>query len=186
MNETAILDALKSLIDDNKSTLVTGMTHQGQARAIEHITTSVLTPPVAYYYIALEINEVAESSKFGVFATAERPPRSAVYNCEVNVADYLVGVAGEAELYETMHNSFRLLVDRIAKLIEEQKWIPSISDSPKVRLVRSGTAGNDRAIQKVNTNQGWFDQAESYHALAFCQLRFLVADETIDNTLLYP
>ena len=185
MNEQAILDGLKTLIRANEATLVQGLTHQGQPRAIAVLSTSIFTPPTAYYWVALECSTVPETSRSGQFITVEMPPRSVFYNAEIHCADYLIGVAGEEELFETMHNDFRTFCDRVSKLVSDAHWIPDATSNPRVRLTRSRDAGADRRIEKTNTNMGW-QEAEQYHALAYAQLRFTVVDENTDDTLLYP
>ena len=63
MNITAVKSTLKSLIDTNSATLVTGLTAQGQARAIRHLTTTVLTPAKQYFFVAIHHEESTEHTR---------------------------------------------------------------------------------------------------------------------------
>lgn len=180
MNIDAVKQALRTLVVNNTSTLVTGLSHQGVARTIEHVTTSLMTPPTGYYYVSINVTDVREASKIRQLANANMPPRTAVYDVTIHVADYAVMKVGDAELYTTDQTYFDDLVDRISKLISDQTWIGT---SPRFRLVRSETEG--RVIERSNALQPWFDELEQFHAMLVSQLRFQLAEEQTNDSLLY-
>ncbi len=185
MNTDAVKTGIKTLINTNKATLLTGLTSQGKAREIVHLTKAISTPPTGYYFVGIHVLEATGRSRSGVIANTSQPPRSAEYECIIHVEDYAIPVAGEEELYETIQEQFDDFVDRIADLIEDQAWIPDASTSPRYRLPREKDAKTDRRILRSNAQQGWFDEAEQFHSMFTAQLRFTLLEQCVDTSLLY-
>lgn len=181
MNVQTAKATLKTLIDDNASTLVGSLTQQGVAREIKHLTTTVLTPAREYYFVAIHHEETAEHSRTGT-ANSNQPPRAAEYNILVHIEDYAVSVSGEDELYETAQQNFDKFVDRVVKLIKDQAWIGT---DPRYRLPRAPDAASDRRVVRSDSLQAWYDEAEQYHAMLTSQIRFVLLDECVDDSALY-
>ncbi|OGC94084.1 MAG: hypothetical protein A2W25_11925 [candidate division Zixibacteria bacterium RBG_16_53_22] len=175
MNIGAVKAALKSLIETNNATLCTGITHQGQARTLKHVTTSVLTPAIGYYFLAIHVEETLEHTRTGV--NAQRPARQTEYDVLLHIDEFPIPVASEDELYETVHADFDKLVSRIVNLIETQTWIGT---SPKFRLARNAAVEGDRNIIVSNSLQPYFDGAELTHAQLISQIRFRLSQECVD------
>lgn len=179
----AAKEAVKTLIDTNSATLLTGLTAQGQARQIVHLTTSISTPATGYFFVAVHCAESPEHSLGG--RNISKPPRAAEYDMIVHVEDYIVGATGEDELFEEQTASFDKFVDRIKALIADAVWIPDATSSPKFNLVRSPAATEDQVIVRSDAQQGRFDEAERYHSMLYAQLRFRMEDKCVDHTQLY-
>lgn len=184
-NHKALKEALKSLILINKATLVTALTHQGESRAIEQVTTSNLTPPNGYYYILISVTRSTGQSNPKV-VNRQRPSREAQYNVQIEIADEALVQSddntADAEMYETMHEDFDLFADRIAALIENQNFIGS---SPiRFKLLRLNGEG-DRAIARDDLSGTWEDSEGNGWATLYSMLTFTMIDECDDDTALY-
>lgn len=180
MHDGFLKDAIKELIRDNSSTLLKELMAQGEARQLGHLTTSILTPARSYYFVAIHCEESAEYSATSRSNQTQRPPRNVRYDVLIHIEEYAIPDDADEELYETAHRNFDKFVNRIASLIEQQNWIGS---GPKFRLERGE---NDRAIRRSNIPQMWYDEAEAYHAMLTSQLRFVLVQECVDNSVLYP
>jgi hypothetical protein len=176
MSELAVRQALKDLISNNKSTLVTGLYNQGASRSIKQITYSSLTPPQQYYFISIIVEEVSTTARFT--SNAAVPPSQALYNVAIEMSDYAIATPGENQLYEKMDADFQLLSDRLVALLREQYWITDAVTNSKFRLI------NTREVNKNNLSSIWSDAA-AYHALLYCRITFQVIEECTSDEVLY-
>jgi len=127
------------------------------SRILEQIVTSNLTPPHSNYFVLIYAINPRERSKPTSSTTTQRPTREAFYPIQIEVSDFAFMQAGDENAYDTMHNDFRLLCDRMADLIEAQNWI---GDSPKTTLLRA-PGPEDRLIEKFNlSSEGYEIESE--------------------------
>lgn len=182
MNVATAKATLKTLINTNGSTLVTGLTAQGEARAIKHLTTTVLTPAREYFFVAIHHEESAEHTRVHTANISVPTARAVEYNMLIHVEDYALAVTGDDELFETAQSNFDKFVDRIVKLIKDQTWIGT---DPRYKLIGSIDATGDRRVLRSDSLQAWYDEAEQYHAMLTSQIRFTLIDECVDDTALY-
>ena len=186
MYEQPVLDALKTLISDNESTLLTGITFQGGQKTIHQITTSNLTPPSGYPYILIYCTEVLEESNLstGASPTVRHPKRRAPYQIRIEITDQAIVRSDDNQAYEQSHKDFRLFIDRIVNLIRTQTWIGT---SPKTQLNRSAGV-DDRVIRKQNLSGTWQDVEKNWWATLHSVLSFELIDGCVDTSdeSLYP
>lgn len=178
MDTAAVKQLLKDLIldQDNKATLLSGLSKQGRERGIATITTSSLTPPNGYLYIVITIPSSNEKSdpKAGV-KTARHPIRMAEYAVEIIIADEALMSITEDEHYERMQTDFDNFVDRLVALIKDQTWIGT---SPKLQLKRRPSDG-DREIKKDELSSTVPDTESNEWAGLYAILRFTLEDKCV-------
>jgi hypothetical protein len=182
--EQKVLDSLKTLVDNNKTTLMTGITYQGAAKTIHQITTTNLAPPSGYPYILIYCSGVKEQSNLTEAPTVRHPRRKANYRIRIEVTDQAILVTGDDEAYEQSHRDYRLFIDRLVYLLRTQTWIGTL---PKTQLTRAA-GDNDRAIDVQNLSGTWQDTEMNWWAILHSQLSFELIDECVDasDAQLYP
>ena len=164
MNEKEARLAVKELIDTNSATLLSGLTHFGQAREFVHLTTSAITPPTGYYFVAIYvINSRQTAMKIGTGNPSPIP--QIFHNMEIAIVDYVDGEDGETELYENMDSDFQILGDRIVNLLKEQLFIVS-SGGIKFRINRQ-----EPTVTKTNRPVTWED-GDAFYAMLFADINF--------------
>lgn len=171
MNEARVVASLKQLISDNADNLCFGLVHQEQARRFMQITTSNLTPPIGYYYLLIYVTDVAEKTQPSAIKNTARGSRMTRYGIQMELADEAMVQAGDDEAYETMHNDFRVLSDRLAELIESNV---RIGTNPTLVLERDSL--NDRVVTKTNLSGTWTDTEGNGWASLYCQFTFGLVD----------
>jgi len=125
MYEAAVKDALYSLIDDNKSTLLSGITQQGRARQIQ-LVKETLAPLQYAYYVSLAVGAMRTWEETGIQSiNATVGAMRAEYDCEIEVFEYAHELIGDAHAYELAGKDFDQLVARLLKLIREQSSFTS-------------------------------------------------------------
>lgn len=178
MNEGAVRRTLKTLLNNNKTTLVSGLTAQGQPRLFNQITTSTLTPPRFYYFASISVERVETELRPGFEKTASTGPSQAIYDIAIELSDYAISSSGEDQLYEKMDSDFQLFGDRVVSLLRSSYWMEDSTTNLKFRLFERKT------VSKSNLSSIWTD-AESYHALLYCRITFQLIEECTDDTVLY-
>ena len=180
MNEKAVVEAYRAFIVSKESTIVEGITFQGQPKAFHQVVGTNLTPPTGYLYILVICLGGPERSQ--PVTNMQRPTRMTAYRMRIEITDQALYTQGETSPYSQMHDDFRLIVDRIADLIEKENWIGT---TPKVRLQRQEGEG-DRQIEKLNLSGIWQDARNVSWATLHSQLNF-TAEGYVDTTVgLYP
>lgn len=182
MNEAYTKDSLRDLLLANENTLVSGLTHQGQQRAIRQVALSNLTPPGGYYYILVYLTDAREFSR-PQGSIMQNPTAVAEYDVQLELSDEAILQQADihTEAYETMAMDFDKFSNRIVKLLREQSWI---GDEPKLKLKR-GSGEADRRIEKSNLSGNYTDTEEREVALLYCQIRFTLIEECVDTEGLY-
>jgi hypothetical protein len=187
VNESAVIEALDTLISDNIQTLMSGMTKGGYARSEYVVTQTTLTPLVNYLYIAIDISETAGQSvpDGGMPKQLAKPSlREARYTTIIGVTDMAILQQDEDQPYEKLHRDFRRFTDRLVDLVEEQRWIMG-PDDQKYELLRTG-ATSDRAVRKRNMSGPYLDQeTQMGYFILYSQIEFTLIEKCPDRTLLY-
>ena len=164
MNEKEARLAIQSLLNTNSSTLLSGISHFGQDRVFAHLTTSAITPPTGYYFIAVYAINIRETAmKIGTNNPSPIP--QIFHNMEIALVDYIDGITGETELYEQMDSDFQMLGDRIVDLLKDQLFIVS-PGSIKFRINRQ-----EPTVTKTNRPVTWED-GDSFYAMLFADINF--------------
>jgi len=183
MNENAAVQAVYTVIDNAKATLVTGIIHNGVARTIQHLSTTNLATPTQYYAVATYCAGAREFSMPGMNNVPGVP--WAEYNMVVQVADVANIQVADLLPYETAHADFRKFRDRIVRLIRETtKWFPSSTATPRFRMPVSRTGENDRRVDVENQNFSFRDVQDVEYAMLFARITFTLMDHCSDSSLL--
>jgi len=156
--------AIQAYLIANEATFFDDLFVNGdQQREWKHVTVSGVTPPTAYPYASIFVEgaPVSESS-LGQNVSISIP--SVTYDVSVVIIDYMEGVAGETELYETMDIQFQTFTDRIKLGIFNTGSF--IYDDVRFSLPKS-----QRTVDKSNTLVRW-PEAENYWAVLATQITF--------------
>lgn len=175
MNIGEVKTSIYTLLNANKSTLVTDIEHQGIEREIKQIMKSILTPPVEYYSISIHCPD-ADETLIAISNTSTLRP-VVLYQMELHVSDYAAPQPEDTNAFETMHQDFLKVVSRIVKLVRETQWIPTSTSSPKYRLQNP-----DNGIQ-VSDETAWFDGGK--HPIIYAVIRFNLFNTCGDSGALY-
>lgn len=176
MDTVAVKQSIKDLIRDNQATLLSGLDKQGRERIIQTVSTSSLTPPDGYYFIAILVPDSLEKSNpnRGV-RTTRHPTSMAEYDINIIVADEAIMRIGEEHHYEGMQEDFDEFIDRLVALIRDQNWIGS---SPKLQLKRQPGEG-DRQIGRTELSGTVLDTEKNEWAGLYAILRFTLEDKCV-------
>ena len=178
MNQNALIDALYTVINDNKDDLVDGMVHQGIQREIKEILKSKLTSSKQTYSISLEITNPRE--RFIQGANTMRGKSEVQYPVELHVIDFAIPqLTDSAQIpYETMHHDFRLLVDRLVKLFKDTyRAIPSTTSNPKFIVLEGSTIN-------VANRSDWYDNGDEIYPAMYSVISFTMVDYCADSSLI--
>lgn len=182
MNEKAAIAALYTVINSNKTALTTGITHSGVARQIAFLSKSTLSTPVAYYAIGLRCFDAREFSMPGVNSVTG--VAWAEYDVGVQIVDVASIQPGDVNPYETVHDDFRRVRDRLVKLLRDDTgWFPSTAARPRFRI-KFGDGEQDRRIEVVNENYSFSDVESNEYAMLFSLIRFTFVDHCVNNSLI--
>jgi len=162
LKTTQILQTIRALIEDNATDILDGIIVSGVQREFEHITTSPVTPPTGYYFVAIDAEPISLSEDSG--PNVLKGNKIANYGVVISIVDYIYGVRGETELYETMHNQFRDVADRLQELIYDQDTFISPDTTHKYTLV-------DFDVDRNDLSTSWED-SENYQAVVGTEIRF--------------
>lgn len=195
MNEVGCQRAIRKLIQDNEDVLCSEMIQFGQQREIKDVVLSVMTPPVEYYYILVQVLRKIGTNFGGAPGNQAKPHRRAEYNCAVHVLDVAVasGEAGE-EQYEMAHTDHRILCDRIEALVCGTYFpaggtyatyfggypicIPDPDSNSEYKLKRGRTS--DRVVNVQNQDTTWTDpNSDQYTPIFYSTLTFTMEEEWV-------
>jgi len=183
MNESAAVNAVYTIIDDAKATLVQGISHSGIAREILHLSKTNLSTPTQYYAVAVYCENAREFSMPGVNSITGVSWTE--YSMMVQLADVANIQSHDVLPYETAHGDFRRFRDRVVRLLRDStKWFPTSSSSPKLR-VKVGQGEGDRLIAVENQNFTFSDMEQVEYAMLFSRIAFTLTDHCADSSLLY-
>lgn len=157
MKELQALQATQNLISSIEEEVFEDIIVGTQQRGFAHITTSSLTPPTAYYFVAIFATSPEE-----YYPTVIIP--QSFYDITITVIDYIVGITGETELFETMGNQFTLVTDRIVNKLRTESFTADDGSTFRLELP-------EKRISKNNRPVSWED-AESYFAYCFSEISF--------------
>lgn len=145
--------AVKTLINANLNSLLSGLIQQGVTRTIAHVTTTRATPPRAYYYIAIHCKPREEVVKLPV-ANDELDFLKTLYSLEITLIDYLYPSTGEDQLYELGTENADTLLERIANLISSNGTL--VQGSSRFKLV-------DPHSVRVESEELIWREQETFH-----------------------
>lgn len=182
MHEYNVALGLKNLISTEQANLVSGLVLDGYARDIEQLTTSILTPPEAFYFVSIDVAS-ATMDYDNINAPRNVSHASMLtqpgivrdeYEVAIYVMDYVyktVPLEDATQAFEEEHGLFRTLTDRVVNLLDQTDIVTY--DGFTFRI--PGERGDeDRRIRKNNRAQAWStDGAE--HFQLFTQISFTVA-----------
>lgn len=190
MNEIGCQRAIQKLIQDYSSVLTYGHYQNGTYREIKEVTLSVLTPPVEYYHIKVQVQGVKEASE-NPPGNQAKPGRRAIYNCMVHVVDPALpsNVSGD-EQYEVAHTQFRTMCDGIAAMLAGSEWescvayqsyftglpicIPDPESDSKFSLIRGR---EDRSINVQNMDHTWAEpNTDVWTPIMYTQIGFTLEE----------
>jgi hypothetical protein len=183
MNEDAAVQAVYTVINNAKDTLVQDITHNGVAREILHLATTNLAPPTAYYAVAVYCERARESAMPGV-NTADGVDW-AEYDMVVQLGDVANIQPTDTLPYQIAHADFRKFRDRIVKLIRTTKWFPSATASPRLRFPVDAGGVEHKRVDVENQNFSWEEAENVTYAMLFSRITFTLMDHCSDSSLLY-
>jgi hypothetical protein len=145
MYEAAAKDAIYNLIDANRSALLSGIIHQGQARAIQ-LVREVLTPIQYAYYISLAVPSMSSYEDSGSNVEFGGLLRAS-YNMELELLEYANALMGDEHIFHIAGRDFDLLVARLIKLLREQSsFTSSLHGTHVFKLARARRDSDNRRI----------------------------------------
>lgn len=178
MNQPALLYALRQLVVDNESTLVSGLTQQDVAREIGQIAISVMDAPVSFYYVLVQI-EGADSRSSSSRSNNKAPKEACDYDCAIHIIDQALRQQGDTFAYEQVTIDFRELCDRVIVQLRDTWCFSADSpyDTPKFRLKKESP---DRRVRVTNLDQDWYDEGDALVAsILYCRLKFRIEETWI-------
>jgi hypothetical protein len=176
--EAAVKDALYTLINANKAALVSGITEQGSARAVQLVKETV-APLQSPYYVSLAVGAMRTWEDAGDQTVSYRSNMiSGEYEVEVEVFDYARDLQGGLHAFELSGKNFDLLVARLAKLVREQStFTSSVHGTHTFRLKQSSDPQANRRIDVEVTDYpaGMIGASAAFYA----KLRFTLSEECV-------
>jgi len=184
VTEFGVRKGIKKLIEDNSSSLLSGIIQQGEERYFSHVTTSAFTAPTGYYYIAITTTGSRYTSDSASRSTVRNPSSQHTHDVLIEIADSVVAQNIDDEIFEQADGDFRLLVERIVELIRSQvnfieyeetdSNATDYGQTTKFRLSRANGEADRRVL--VRNLSGTWQDAEQYEALGYCQISFSVEE----------
>jgi hypothetical protein len=111
MDERAARQAVKKFIEDNKTTWLAGIEHQGMPRDISFVAISRFTPPVGGYHICVHCSGYSveeDNTDNGI------PTQTTVdFPIVIDMADFMLNQEGDVGLYDKMAMDFIIIRDRL-------------------------------------------------------------------------
>lgn len=167
MSEVSAKKSIQRLLETNETSLLEGIIQFDVQRTFAHVTRSPLTPPTAYYFVAVFV-ENKRKRKFFDGANDNFAIKNYQYRITISIVDYVFGVTGEGQLFESMTDDFNTVTDRIIELIDPEDTLTYFLDeTTRFRLT------NDTEVSCDNTPVYW-EEAETYHAVLMADITFEV------------
>jgi hypothetical protein len=178
VNLVLAVDAIYSVIDANKASVVSGIVHQGQQREIKEIHKSVLTPPLEYYAVMIHVGEGPEALQDARNSPIRVPVSE--YHAEVHISDFAIPQQGDPDQtpYETMHTDFRTVVSKLAKVFRDTQWMPNATTRPRYTLKDPG-----KEI-RVSDRTRWFADAANRYPVLYAVISFTLQTSCDDGASL--
>lgn len=151
MDENSAIQAVVSAISDNQSTLLSGLEQNSAPKELKYLSETPLNTPTGYYAVKVFCTakrELGDSLTGNTNSTTEL--YLTMYEIFIGVADFARPDPHADGGYpgRTAHRNFRTFVDRLVKLFRrDQKWFPSVSDSPRFRLPEDRQFGREVRVQ---------------------------------------
>ena len=177
MNEDAVKAAVKKLVDDNKATLVAGLTVGGVAKEISQTTKSVFTiaeMPVHVGVFCSAAEEWYETQMMGNNVRRQSEQSKVEknwYDIEIHFSDMAAQdederPGGATEHFETSQAAFDKIVDRFIKLLKDNPNIPPASGSYTIEVLDDGS-NEARRRRRENRHYGEKDAAGGWRDIYY-------------------
>ena len=180
MNEDAVVQAVYTVISNNKDILVSGLMSGGTLRELSHLTPTILYFAPAYYAIGIHCERTKEHDHPGlvnVTSTANAPDY-AEYNMVIRVADAVFPEPNEDIPYDQAHSNFRKFTDRLVRLLRETAvWFPDEPARPRFKV------REDRSLGKIFEKSNFAPLIESNAFVLGSEIRFALVDWCSDSSL---
>jgi len=179
MYEAAVKDALFTLIDNNRATLLSGLDEQGVARKIE-LTREVVASMKFPYYVTLAVGAMRMWEDTGAQGGIARAgTMKAEYDCEIELFDYARDVQGTLhEAYATTGQHFDLLMARVLKLIRQQTRFTSTTHGTHTFVLKESP--EPQMNRRIDTDVTDFPSEVTGGVPAFyAKLRFTLFEECV-------
>jgi hypothetical protein len=181
VNEAAAVEAVYTVINAARATLVGSLTQNNQERVLKWLSRTILDTPPAYYAVSIHCENALEHSKPTVVNSANPNivPAWVEYRMFVMVGEHATPDSSKA--FDTAHDNFRKFCDRLVLLLRQTTdWFPTSGSSPRFRLkIERDTA---QTVRKENILP--LPVEDGTHILgAF--IRFTLMDHCSDSSLLY-
>lgn len=170
-NEDLIKAAVKKLIYDNESDLVSGLSFAGTDLDIWQITQSDLTKGIgSNLHIAVSCPRWVENANASVpggssikYSHAKKTVETE-YDIELHTSIEATVSGGEApehylQLMETAQEAFDTFIARLGNLFRDNETIPPETGSFTIELLPKDGTANDRRISN-ESRTGWYDDGE--------------------------
>lgn len=192
MNEHAIKSAIKQLIEDNSSSLVSGLSAGDIDLEIAQITTSALTPMMTPIAIGVSISRSVEYYRARIIGgnTLRQSQQSAT---KETVHDVVIDTSGSAwlvtgegpgesrEHFETSEEVWATYTDRVVQMLRDNPDITPVSGSYTIELFGDGN-DEDRRIEKENRHfRDDRDEGVAYYFYTVIRFRVRACGEPNPN-----
>lgn len=176
MNQNAAINAVYGVLNTNKAVVVSGITHQGISRELQHIFRSNLTAWMETY--AVTIHCPAATEKFSEpSANTVRGRAQVTYSMEIHVVDTAFPQTSDTNQlpFEQMHSDFRTVVARIVRLVKDTT-VAFTSGGVELRLTPFSPV-------KVDERTSWFDNGQESYPMLYSIIHFELTDYCADSSL---
>jgi hypothetical protein len=177
MIESAILNAIKKLIVDNRDTLTTDLAHQGSPIILRQVTTSGHTAPITFPFVSVMDDTASTRLERG---NARGGKQTSSYRIVISILSRADVQPNDDQAYEVSDNYHKLLGDRIAYMIVQQT--SGIEDTDTGARFK---VDFDEDITKSNGGSQYQSVDGTFHSQLVSEIRFSVKQECVDNEKLY-
>lgn len=184
MREVEVASTLKEFINDNKDTWVDGLTLDMEPKEIQQVSSSILTPPMLFYFVAVDIRNAISYYDDGGRPRPRNMAHSSLKDYGLLIDEYLVALIvadyaiktmpleGEVQSFEEEHVLFRTLTDRMVDALDQQDKFVN-ADADYTMWIPGDGGDEDRRITKDNRADIWEDDGGQHFGLV-TEISFLV------------
>ena len=177
--ESAVVAAVRTVIEANKVALVAGLSNGAVPVEIKSITSTLLSVPSAYMALVIDCQGVSYRKFSGANAT-RNAIRVAVYQMTIGLSDYAVMTQGETDFGLTAHNNFRLVADRIVDLLLQTRFYPDEASKPRFCILMD--SADSPRVERENQD---ISDPETGDYILGTTIRFSLVNPNVDREMLY-
>lgn len=149
MNEDAVAQAVESVINAAKATLVAGLTQNDLAREVAWLSDTALGVPPAFYAIKIHVEDAVEYNDPDRNNTYKATPYRSEYSVMILVGDCATYDPNDDVVGSVSHSNFRKFCDNIVRLVRrDTEWFPNASASSRYRI--PSARNSLREVRKEN------------------------------------